>query len=202
MEACIEEKLKLFAPDKYCLVNAGDSVRLNEKSKDGKASIECTCQEETLVFPTPERNVLPYLDETIKGARACADKFLFTANEDGWDLHVIELKKTIGTDTFAKSKNQFRMGIYNGRALAGFMGMKLKEIHLHSAFRSDRIHSISPGNLAAKRAQNNWEIQKIIEEWNADQCTLSVDLEERTYTLGKIKLDELGQGEIVLYRKV
>ena len=137
MEACIEEKLKLFAPDKYCLVNAGDSVRLNEKSKDGKASIECTCQEETLVFPTPERNVLPYLDETIKGARACADKFLFTANEDGWDLHVIELKKTIGTDTFAKSKNQFRMGIYNGRALAGFMGMKLKEIHLHSAFRSD-----------------------------------------------------------------
>ena len=202
MEACIEEKLKLFAPDKYCLVNAGDSVRLNEKSKDGKASIECTCQEETLVFPTPERNVLPYLDETIKGARDCADKFLFTANEDGWDLHVIELKKTIGTDTFAKSKNQFRMGIYNGRALAGFMGMKLKEIHLHSAFRSDRIHSISPGNLAAMRAQNNWEIQKIIEEWNADQCTLSVDLEERTYTLGKIKLDELGQGEIVLYRKV
>ena len=202
MEACIEEKLKLFAADKYCLVNAGDSVRLNEKSKDGKASIECTCQEETLVFPTPERNVLPYLDETIKGARACADKFLFTANEDGWDLHVIELKKTIGTDTFAKSKNQFRMGIYNGRALAGFMGMKLKEIHLHSAFRSDRIHSISPGNLAAMRAQNNWEIQKIIEEWNADQCTLSVDLEERTYTLGKIKLDELGQGEIVLYRKV
>ena len=202
MEACIEEKLKLFAPDKYCLVNAGDSVRLNEKSKDGKASIECTCQEETLVFPTPERNVLPYLDETIKGARACADKFLFTANEDGWDLHVIELKKTIGTDTFAKSKNQFRMGIYNGRALAGFMGMKLKEIHLHSAFRSDRIHSISPGNLAAMRAQNNWEIQKIIEEWNADQCTLSVDFEERTYTLGKIKLDELGQGEIVLYRKV
>ena len=202
MEACIEEKLKLFAPDKYCLVNAGDSVRLNEKSKDGKASIECTCQEETLVFPTQERNVLPYLDETIKGARACADKFLFTANEDGWDLHVIELKKTIGTDTFAKSKNQFRMGIYNGRALAGFMGMKLKEIHLHSAFRSDRIHSISPGNLAAMRAQNNWEIQKIIEEWNADQCTLSVDLEERTYTLGKIKLDELGQGEIVLYRKV
>ena len=202
MEACIEEKLKLFAPDKYCLVNAGDSVRLNEKSKDGKASIECTCQEETLVFPRPERNVLPYLDETIKGARACADKFLFTANEDGWDLHVIELKKTIGTDTFAKSKNQFRMGIYNGRALAGFMGMKLKEIHLHSAFRSDRIHSISPGNLAAMRAQNNWEIQKIIEEWNADQCTLSVDLEERTYTLGKIKLDELGQGEIVLYRKV
>ena len=202
MEACIEEKLKLFAPYKYCLVNAGDSVRLNEKSKDGKASIECTCQEETLVFPTPERNVLPYLDETIKGARACADKFLFTANEDGWDLHVIELKTTIGTDTFAKSKNQFRMGIYNGRALAGFMGMKLKEIHLHSAFRSDRIHSISPGNLAAMRAQNNWEIQKIIEEWNADQCTLSVDLEERTYTLGKIKLDELGQGEIVLYRKV
>ena len=198
MEACIEEKLKLFAPDKYCLVNAGDSVRLNEKSKDGKASIECTCQEETLVFPTPERNVLPYLDEKIKGAGACADKFLFTANEDGWDLHVIELKKTIGTDTFAKSKNQFRMGIYNGRALAGFMGMKLKEIHLHSAFRSDRIHSISPGNLAAMRAQNNWEIQKIIEEWNADRCTLSIDLEEKSYMLGKIKLDELGQGEIVL----
>lgn len=198
MQAYIEEKLKLFAPDKYRVVNAGDSVQLNEKSKDGKASINCTCQEETLVFPTPERNVLPYLDETIKGARACADKFLFTANEDGWDLHVIELKKTIGTDTFAKSKNQFRMGIYNGRALAGFMGMRLKEIHLHSAFRSDRIRSISPGNLAAMRAQNNWEIQKIIEEWNANQCTLSVDLEERIYTLGKIKLDELGQGELVL----
>ena len=192
MQAYIEEKLKLFAPDKYRVVNAGDSVQLNEKSKDGKASINCTCQEETLVFPTPERNVLPYLDETIKGARACADKFLSTANEDGWDLHVIELKKTIGTDTFAKSKNQFRMGIYNGRALAGFMGMRLKEIHLHSAFRSDRIRSISPGNLAAMRAQNNWEIQKIIEEWNANQCTLSVDLEERIYTLGKIKLDELG----------
>ena len=53
-------------------------------------------------------------------------------------------------------------------------------------------------NLAAMRAQKNWEIQKIIEEWNADRCTLSIDLEEKSYMLGKIKLDELGQGEIVL----
>ena len=187
MQAYIEEKLRLFAPDKYHFVNAGDSVQLIEKSKDGKASIDCTCQEETVVFPTPEKNELPYLDETIKGARACADKFLFTANEDGWDLHVIELKKTIGTDTFA-----------NVRALAAFMGIKLKEIHLYSEVRSDQIRAISPRKLAAMRAQKNWEIQKIIEEWNADRCTLSIDLEEKSYMLGKIKLDELGQGEIVL----
>lgn len=164
LPASIQEKLVFFNKEKYIIDDT--VVELKEKSKAGKACLTCKLNKETLIFMDPEKNTLPYLDESIKSAKACADKFLFELDTDEkWILHVIEFKKTINTDSINKSKRQFVMGIYNARALAGFLNMQLKEIHIYSAYRNDRIDSIQDDSLIQMRSANiDPEALRIIRE--------------------------------------
>lgn len=198
LPASIQEKLVFFNKEKYIIDDT--VVELKEKSKAGKACLTCKLNKETLIFMDPEKNTLPYLDESIKSAKACADKFLFELDTDEkWILHVIEFKKTINTDSINKSKRQFVMGIYNARALAGFLNMQLKEIHIYSAYRNDRIDSIQDDSLIQMRSANiDPETLRIIWEWKKGKCTLNLDSEETTFVHEKIQLDQDGNGKCVL----
>ena len=194
----IKEKLDLFAQEKYCIVKAGDSIPLSEGKRDGEAEIVCTCQKEALVFPKPEENVLPYLDGRKKGATACADKFIFVSDGNAWNLHVMEIKKTINTASFAKSREQYRMGIYNARALSGFLGINVNQIKLHSAFREDAISDLPLNELIALRAAVHPDLRRLIDEWKAGQCSLQIDGTKSLYCLNKIPLDTFGHGSAAL----
>lgn len=129
----VVDKLKYFNSSKYIVENG--KVELKEKKKEGKVHLICKLKNCTLIFNDPEKNTLPYLDENIKYAKSCPDKFLFELDlDDKWILHVMEFKKTINTSTIAKSKRQFVMGIYNARALAAFLNIEIKEVRIYSAY--------------------------------------------------------------------
>lgn len=198
MKAQIVEKLNLFDSSKFQVVCSGASIILAEKKSDGKAAVNCICNRESLVILKPEENVLRYLDGQIKGATKCADVFVFTPNEENWDLHVMEFKKTINTQSYRDSKWQFKMGIYNARAIAGFLGMQIKTIYVYSAFRKDDIEKIPESALITIRAKKDEKINRMINEWKENVCEISLDLEKKTLELHKIQLDEKGQGVVRL----
>lgn len=96
----VVDKLKYFNSSKYIVENG--KVELKEKKKEGKVHLICKLKNCTLIFNDPEKNTLPYLDENIKYAKSCPDKFLFELDlDDKWILHVMEFKKTINTSTIA-----------------------------------------------------------------------------------------------------
>lgn len=197
IEKSIIKKLELFHSEKYKIVNAGDSVKLEEKKESGKVTLQCTVSEDAIIFTTPEKNVLRYLDEKIKGATSCADIFIFKKNDEGlWNLHIIEFKKTIDTSTVAKSKHQITMGIYNARALAAFLGFEINDIILYSGFRKDSITDLSSAALSAIRANiSNYSIVKM---WKNGIWQLELDDSVKEFSHYKIQLDVDGKGSCTI----
>lgn len=162
--AHIEEKLRMFREETYEVLRDKQQTKLKEKSEAGKVSLTCMARGELLIFPSPENHVLPYLDGQTKGATACADKFLFKFEQESgiWDLHIMEFKKTIDISAVGKSQRQFTMGIYNARAIAGFLGMQIGNIYLYSGFRNNRL--TGEQSMIALRAGNSRGPQKMIRQ--------------------------------------
>lgn len=80
-----------------------------------------------------------------------------------------------------------------------FLNMQLKEIHIYSAYRNDRIDSIQDDSLIQMRSANiDPEALRIIREWKKGKCTLNLDSEETTFVHEKIQLDQDGNGKCVL----
>ena len=86
------------------------------------------------------------------------------------------------------------MGIYNARAIAGFLGLEVRHIYLYSGFRHDKL----TGNqsLIALRASNNRDVVKKIQQWKEDKYVLRVDGGSRVFPHQKIQLDSEGNGSI------
>lgn len=193
----IDEKLQLFDNTKYKFLNSFEEIQLVEKSKSGKVNLQCKVNKDSLIILSPEKNVLPYLNSE-SGSRCCADIFIYSKSEEEneWDLHIIEFKKTINTTSISKSKWQFTMGIYNARAISAFVGFNIRDIYLYSGFRTDAITTIDPHSLIYLRASNNPDALKLIREWKKGYCDLDVDHNKMRYKYSKIKLDNNGDGNV------
>lgn len=196
--AHIEEKLQMFQKETFVILKEKEQTELKERKKNGEAKISCTVQSESLIFTSPENFVLPYLDGDKKGAKSCADVFLYKRerNKGKWELHIMEFKKTINTSTIGKSCWQFTMGIYNARAIAAFLGMEIENIYLYSGFRNDKLTVLEKSTLIALRASNNREAYKNIQRWKEGNCELSIDGASVILPHRKICLDQEGCGRI------
>lgn len=194
----IEEKLHMFQEEKYAVLRKGEQKVLKEKSESGKATLVYTALGEALVLPSPERNVLPYLDGRKRGATACADVMIYRWKGEGkgWDLHIIEFKKTINTSTLNKAKWQFAMGIYNARAIAAFLGIGLDSIYLYSGYRKDELSSMEGASLIRIRTSNSSKQLKEIKQWREEECELKLDGENRILPHYKVLLNQDGDGSL------
>lgn len=192
----IEEKLRMFREETYEILKDKEQTQLKEKNQDGKVNLICTAQGELLIFSSPEKHVMSYLDGQKKGAAVCADKFLFKLDKESgaWDLHIMEFKKTIDTSVISKSQWQFTMGIYNARAIAGFLGIEMRDVYLYSGFRNDKLTANQ--TLIALRASNNRDAVKKLQQWKDNEYELWVDGVNRAFPHQKIQLDNEGNGSI------
>lgn len=195
----IKEKLDNFFLEKeFAIVETNGKITLREKSETGKAELVCTLDEESIVFLRPEQKVLPYLDTQKPGSTSCADAFVFKKQKtnDRFDLHMFEFKKTVNTTHYSKVKHQFTMGIYNARAIAGFLGMDLGEIYLYIGYRNDEMVPNKKSSLISLRANNNLQSFDNMKEWKNRECTLEIDAEKKKFVFEKIVLDKDGYGTI------
>ena len=130
----IEKNLEMLDPDKYKFVSVGGDITLVETKTDGKANLKCIV---TIVLQSPDENVMPYLRAEKKhGCKSCPDAFIYQKEKDAniWSLHIIEFKRTMDLTKLNKSKQQFKMGIYNARAIAALLGFTLETIIVYSGY--------------------------------------------------------------------
>lgn len=191
----IEKNLEMLDPEKYFVTHADNTVTLVETKTDGWASLKCTVSKNSIVLLYPDKNIIPYLrTEKEFGCRSCPDAFIYQ-NEDGtdiWNLHIVEFKKTLDTTKLHKSKHQFRMGIYNARAIAALLGLTLGTITVYSAYRNDKNKT----NIIEPHAALYYS--KTISEWHKNVCTLTIDEISKKYPHVKIQLDQNGFGETII----
>ena len=109
---------------------------------------------------------------------------------------MFEFKRCVDITKYSKIKHQFTMGIYNARAIAGFLGMELEEVFLYIGLRKDKIIPKADASLISLRAANTAkEISKIL-EWKKNTCMLEIDNKWKNMCCKKIWLNEDGFGKI------
>lgn len=185
----IKKNLEMLDPNKYAFVSANGNITLAETEIKGQANLKCIVTKDSIVFYSPDKNVMPYLRTEKKyGCKSCPDAFIYQKENDKniWSLHIIEFKKTIDPTKLNKSKQQFKMGIYNARAIAALLGFSFKEIIVYSAYRNDK--TVNKADTIELRAMMQ-NTESII-DWNNDICTLIVDEVVRKYPHVKIHLNE------------
>lgn len=199
----LRQNLDLFRGDEYTVViDKDEEIHILEAEAEGEADLESYFEEDAVIFHVPEKRTLPYLDAEKKACQ-CADKFIFIKNSvnAGWQLHILEFKKSIKYDKWKKIRNQFKYGIMNARALAAFLNIEIDEIILETAYRNDWNPRSALQTPTMMRAANSAAEVKAYEEWRGDCVWLELDSAERSFRHDKIKLDESGKG-IKVYRKV
>ena len=185
----IEKNLEMLDPNKYAFVSADGNITLVETKTNGWANLKCIFSKDSIVFYSPDKNVMPYLRAEKKyGCKSCPDAFIYQKENDAniWSLHIIEFKRTIDLTKLNKSKQQFKMGIYNARAIAALLGFTLETIIVYSAYRNDK--TVNKADTIGPRAMMH-NTESII-DWNNDICTLIVDEAVRKYPHVKIHLNE------------
>ena len=195
----LKRNLDLFRTGEYTIVSERDEViSIIEEESEGAATLRSKFEDEAVVFHFPEKRTLPYLDANKKACQ-CADKFIFIrhVNNEKWQLHILEFKKSIKYDKWKKIKNQFKYGVMNARALAAFLNMEIDGIVLETAYRNDWKLRNEPYSLTAMRAANSATEAAAYKEWKENIVILELDSKEISFFHEKIQLDNEGNGEKV-----
>ena len=101
---------------------------------------------------------------------------------------------------YLDEKIKYAKACPDARALAGFLNMQVKEIHIYSAYRNDKIESMDDSLIQIRSMNMDPEALKIIREWKKGKCSLDLDSRNSVFPHEKIQLDQDGKGECVLKR--
>lgn len=174
--AKLQERLKLL--DEHLVCWNDHQFVLEEKKEQGEAELLLELPDPGILFSRLEDKKLRYFKN-----QKCADYLLYKYKGNNWEMHIFELKRTIGLSQWEQIKEQAKGAIQNGMAIAGFLGIEicLDRVHLYSAYRNDKINDFA--NPGKQRYQM---YKKASPEYKEKECDWNKQL---------IKLDFLGKRE-------
>lgn len=187
-QAGIQERIQLIQPT---LVECGDDCFCLTEKGEGKADLKIQAHSQCILIRNLETNKPGYFVN-----KKCADYVLFENTDHGWKVHIFELKRTIKLDVWeTEIKKQFQGAMQNILALAGVLGMEIKDIVLHTVYRNDKVNDmVNPVKQHLGKQYSN----KSRTDWNKEEIALEF-LERKSFRHNKIKLDiETGEGKYSL----
>ncbi|NBK93490.1 hypothetical protein D5278_16150 [bacterium 1XD21-13] len=187
----LQERLKLL--DDHLVAFDENQFVLKEKRTEGKAELTLKLCAPCILFCKLEDKKLKYFKN-----QKCADYLLYEYKENHWEMHIFELKRSIGLSQWEQIKEQAKGAIQNGMAIAGFLGIEvsLDKVHMYSAYRNDKINDYA--NPGKQRYQMHKRVslehsQKRC-DWNAPMIELDF-LGKREFHHHKVQLNpEDGKG--------
>lgn len=186
----IQQRISLMRSDLVQI--SGNYFELEEKSEEGSAHLTVHVKNPSILFCDLENKKLGYFLN-----QKCADYVIFEKRENGWFIHIIELKRTIKKKTWESIKEQFAGAIQNVFALAGVLGIEIdmSHIRLYSAYRNDKINDYSnPVRLRMGMQAHKNRVAVDDNDWKADKITVDF-LGRNLYVHSKIRLNiETGVG--------
>lgn len=184
----IQERIQLI--QKTLVESEGECFCLTEKG-EGKADLKIQAHSQCILIRNLEKNKPGYFVN-----KKCADYVLFENTDHGWTAHIFELKRTVKSDVWeTEIKEQFRGAMQNILALAGVLGIEIRDIMLHTVYRNDKVNDmVNPvkqhlGTHYSKKSKTDWNKEEIVLEF----------LNRKSFRHDKIKLDIVtGEGEYSL----
>ena len=111
--------------------------------------------------------------------RKCIAHFVLRKNLDHWELHMIEMKRTIGSKTWNNVKEKVRASYFTIKALSTFLGISLrdKDIFIYTAYGFDKtdLKDKNPEDKGMSLRQKTGEpATDFITEWKGNHIYVNL----------------------------
>ena len=111
---------------------------------------------------------------SVNGMRKCVDHVVFTRNDGGsWNVHLIEMKKTVDRSKWFGIKQKVRSSILNIRALAAVLGMEIHEFRVYTTYEKVDFRLSAGENPAERRRPLGKPVSDQQQEWDSAQIEVN-----------------------------
>ena len=151
-----------------------EMYELREKSKQGKARIFLTVGSKDNICvknydDTPFWNILRQEKNML---RKRIDHFILRKNSNVWELHLIEIKKTVNVNVWQSVKTQMSGSYLTIKALLTFLGISIQNenIFVYTAYGEDKMtvnNSEAEGVTTGTFKTGERILNPKLEEWDA-----------------------------------
>ena len=171
LKDCIVDTYFLPMQHEYHLLETRDS---------GKSDLAVTISSNNLCssnFDDTNSKPLPFIRTDAKyGWNKRVDHLLFIETADGWELHLIEMKTTIGRNTWITIKQKVRSSYLIACSLANVLGISIKCTHIYTTFENTKFNSIkqttNPSTVKVPLGRPVVDFEK--DEWDKDLITVNL----------------------------
>lgn len=180
----IQYAIDNFIMDQYFLP-MNTSYQLDEKKDSGKSSLQVTISNENLcIYDFDSKKKCNFLRPDGRlGMQKSVDHILFEKIVDVWRLHLIEMKSSVGCNTWLDSiKPKVRTSYLTSLAIADFLGIKISDVIAYTTYETDKFsderNKTNPkamipllGKAARNPQKDEWEQDKMFLEMG---CEVSI----------------------------
>lgn len=167
-----------FIIDQYFL-DMQHNYHLKEEKDSGKSDLDVTINSDNLcIYNFDDKKKCNFLKPDKKhGMQKSVDHILFEQINNGWRLHLIEMKSSVGYNTWLESiKPKVRTSYLTSLAIAEFLGIKITDIIAYTTYDEEKFSANSnKANprafvpLLGKKARDPMK-----DEWEKDQLFLEL----------------------------
>jgi hypothetical protein len=173
----VQYALDNFIEDGY-FYNPNGTYHLKEEKDSGKSDLLVHVAERNICLGDfdDKRKCAFVREERKYGMKKSADHILFTECSQGWVLHIIEMKKSVGYKTWLENiRPKMRSSYLNALALAQFLGITVVSAVTYTTYESE----------AFDKPENTTDIKTFVpllgkpaydskkEEWDKDRIQLN-----------------------------
>ena len=154
-----------------CFLTCSTQYELKEEQKNGKALIK-------LNVNTPENICVQHFDNEkiwdfkFLKIKKAVDHFLLKKSDEHWELHMIEIKRTVDSNNWLKIKNQISESYLKIKSLIVMLGISLEDNNIiaYTAYENDTLSLLDHNNSIINRAMSKFGSKaiNIKDEWQAD----------------------------------
>lgn len=186
MEDRINYALKNFLNDNFRYDSDSSTYELLELADEGKSRL-------TVHVGTTENICVKNYDSSPKWGiinnskkihmSKCVDHFIFKRNQLGiWELHIFEMKTTVGFKTWSNIKYKLRSSYLSIKAIAVYLGIKLSDenITVYTTYENDKKmrveNTTDPKAMLPRVGDKAIDAKK--DEWDAGVINVPVIVSE------------------------
>ena len=170
------------------------NYHLKEEKDSGKSDLDVTIKSDNLcIYNFDDKKKCNFLrPDKKRGMQKSVDHILFEQVDDGWRLHLIEMKSSVGYNTWLESiKPKVRTSYLTSLAIADFLGIKITDIVAYTTSDEEKFSANS--NKTNPRAfvppLGKKARDPVKDEWEKDQLLLELG-EEFKIVHKRIKMNK------------
>lgn len=187
----IQYALDNFIQSQY-FMPMNNSYPLREEKESGKSDLRVTISNDNLcIYDFDNKKKCGFVREEKKtGMNKSVDHVLFEKRKDGWRIHLIEMKSSVGCKTWREGiKPKVRTSYLTSLAIGEFLGIKIVDAIAYTTYENEKFGNVENGaNPRAMIPQLGIAARDpVIDEWEKDRIYLNLG-EELLISHKRIKM--------------